>query len=112
MPTKIQPAADFADELQWNNAIRLHPEIGISIALRHRLPRDLQDVPEARVDDQAERLDLALQQRVSGNLGDVRSAGHDIDRNDIGKCSAGIDANTKPRRSRVTGHASHRFPES
>src|SRR6266700_55586 len=71
---KVQPAADLADELQWHDPVRLHPEIGIAIALRHRLPRDFEDVPEACVDDQPQRIDLALQQRVGGNRGAVGEA--------------------------------------
>ena len=45
------------------------------------------------------------------NLGDLRSAGHDIDRNDIGKCSAGVYADAKACRSRTIGHASHHSPQ-
>src|SRR5260370_5202092 len=64
---EIQPAADFADELQGNNTVRLDPKVGISVTLRHRLPGDLEDVPKTCSDDQPERIDLALQQPVGGN---------------------------------------------
>ena len=50
---EVQPAADLADELQRHDAIGLHPEIGIAVALGHRLPGDLENVPEARGDDQS-----------------------------------------------------------
>jgi hypothetical protein len=58
-----------------NDAIGLDPEIGVSVALRHRLPGDLEDVPETGIDDQAERIDLALQQRIGrdrGAMGEAR----------------------------------------
>src|SRR5437879_986901 len=69
---KIEPAAGLADELQWHDSIGLDPKIRIAVALRHRLPRDLEDMPETRVDDQTERIDLALQQCVGRNRGAVR----------------------------------------
>ena len=74
LPAEIEPAADLADELQRHDAVGLHPEIGIAVALRHRLAGDLEDVAEARGDDQAERIDLALQQRVGGDRGAVGKA--------------------------------------
>src|SRR6266566_9654088 len=43
---EVQPATDLSDELQRHDAVRLHPEIGIAIAFRHRLPSDFEDVPE------------------------------------------------------------------
>ena len=46
-PTEIQPAADFADELQRHDPFGLHPEIRIAVALRYRLPGDFKNVPEA-----------------------------------------------------------------
>ena len=58
----------------------LHPEIGIAVAFGHRLAGDLQDVPEARGDDQAERVDLALQQRVGRDRRAVRDAGDAVRR--------------------------------
>ena len=60
---------------QRHDALGLHPEIGIAVALGHRLAGDLQDVPEARGDDQAERADLALQQRIGGDRRAVGEAG-------------------------------------
>ena len=132
---KIQPAAGLTDELAVEERCRV---------LTARLTRDLEDVPETGVNDQAERIDLALQQRVGGNRGavgkarnmvgggartgenllhttqqadgwicrgacylsDLCGAGDDVDRNDIGECAAGIDANAKPRRCGLTRHAS------
>ena len=70
-PEKIQPATDLTDKAQRHDALRLHPEIRIAVTLRHRLPRDFQNMPEAVGDDQAEACDLALQQRVGCNRGAV-----------------------------------------
>ena len=50
---EIEPAADLADITQRHDALRLHPEIGVAIALRHRLAGDFQDMAEALGDDQA-----------------------------------------------------------
>src|SRR5207342_3962743 len=50
---KVQPATDLANKLQRYNALGLDPEIGIAIALWHRLPRDFEDMPKAGCDDQA-----------------------------------------------------------
>src|SRR6266436_9169093 len=66
---EVQPATDLSDELQRHDAVRLHPEIGIAVAFRHRLPSDFEDVPEAGIDDQPQQVDLTLQQRVGGNRG-------------------------------------------
>ncbi len=77
----VEPAADLAHEAQRHDPFRLHPEIRVAVALGHRLPRDLENVAEARGDDQPERGDLTLQQRVGGDggavgeAGDVRSGG-------------------------------------
>ena len=76
---KIQPAADLADIAQRHDALRLHPEIGIAVALRHRLPGDLENVAEAVGDDQAEAGDLALQQRVGRDRRAVREHGKIVD---------------------------------
>ena len=64
---KVQPAAGLAHIAQRHNALGLHPEIRVAVALGHRLPRDLENVPEAFGDDQSEAFDLALQQRVGGD---------------------------------------------
>ena len=70
----IEPAADLAHEPQRHDAVRLHPEVGVAIALGHRLTGDLQDMPEALGDDQPERVDLALQERVGGDRGAMGEA--------------------------------------
>ena len=77
---KIEPAADLANVAQRDDAVRLDPEIGIAVALGHRLAGDLQDVPEAFGDDQAEAFDLALQQRIGGDRGAVGEAGEIVER--------------------------------
>jgi hypothetical protein len=64
---EIQAAADLTGILQRHQPVRLHPEIGIAIALRHRLTRDFEDMAEALGDDQAERTNIALQEGVGGD---------------------------------------------
>ncbi len=67
LAAEVQAAADLAHIAQRHDALGLHPEIRIAVAFRHRLPRDLQDVPEALRHDQPQRADLPLQQRVGGD---------------------------------------------
>ncbi len=69
---EIEPPADLADVAKRHDPFRLHPEIRIAVALRHRLAGDFQDMAEAFGDDQAEAGDLALQQRVGRDRGAVR----------------------------------------
>src|SRR5262245_31819857 len=64
LTAEIQAPADLADVGQRHDALRLDPEIGVAVALWHRLPGNLEDVPEAGGDDQTEAGDLALQQRI------------------------------------------------
>ena len=61
---EVEPSTDLAHEFQRHDALGLDPEIGVAVTLRNRLPRNLQNVPETLGDDQAERLDFPLQQRV------------------------------------------------
>ena len=91
LAAEVQASADLAHEVKRHDAIRLHPEIGVAVALGHGLPRDLEDVPEARGDDQAERADLALQQRVGGDGGAVGEAG-DVVRRAAGFGEDRVDA--------------------
>ncbi len=72
---EVEPAADLAHELDRDDALGLHPEVRVAVALGHRLARDLEEVPEACGDDEAERVDLALQQRVGRDRRAVRQAG-------------------------------------
>ena len=76
---EVQPPADFAHVAQRHDAIGLHPEIRIAVALRHRLPRDLENVPEPLGDDQPETRDLALQQRIGRDRRAVRQHGEIVD---------------------------------
>ena len=135
LAAEIQPPAGLAHETQRHDAVGLHPEVRVAVALGHRLTRDLQNVPEALGNDQPERVDLALQQRIGRNrravrqaydaagncrrpvedgadaahqrnagigrrarhLGDGDGARGGIDRNDIGKRAAGVDADPVTR---------------
>jgi hypothetical protein len=77
---KIQPATHFAYVAQWYDALRLHPEIRISVALRHSLSGDLENMAKALGDDQAKAGDLALQERVGRDGRAVRKAGKIVKR--------------------------------
>ena len=101
LAAEIQPAAGLAHAVERHDALRLHPEIRIAVALRHRLAGDLEDVAEALGDDQAERVDLALQQRVGRDRGAVRQAG-DVAR--LGRRPARRIAST-PRTRPIAGLA-------
>ena len=81
---EIHAAADFAHMAQRHDPFRFHPEIGIAVALRHRLACDLEDMAEAFGDDEAETGDFALQQRVGGNRGAMRQAGEVVNRRAAG----------------------------
>ena len=72
---EVEPPADLAHELHRHDALGLHPEVRVAVALGHRLARDLEEMPEALGDDEAERLDLALEQRVGRHGRAVRQAG-------------------------------------
>ena len=76
---EVEPAADFADMAQRHDALGLHPEIRIAVALGHGLAGDFEDMAEARGDDQAEAFDLALQQRVGRDRGAVRQHAEIVD---------------------------------
>src|SRR5206468_8147092 len=47
LPAEIETAADLAHEVEGHQTLRLHPEIGVAVALGHGLPRDLHDMAEA-----------------------------------------------------------------
>ena len=68
---EVHAAADLEHQIERHRPFWLHPEIGIAVAVRHRLPGDLQHVAEAGGDNQAERVDRALQERVGRDRGAV-----------------------------------------
>ncbi len=76
----IEPAADLANVAERDDAVRLDPKIGVAVALGDRLAGDLQDMPEAFGDDQAEAFDPALQQRIGGDRGAVGETGEIVKR--------------------------------
>ena len=58
------PASHGLDPIGRDDAGRLHPEIAVAVAVRHRLPGDLEHVLVPLGRDEPEVLDLALQQLV------------------------------------------------
>src|SRR5215211_2903776 len=61
-PEKVEASADLAHEPQRHDAVRLHPEIRVAVALRHGLAGDLQDVAESLRNDQSEASHFTLEQ--------------------------------------------------
>ena len=59
-----EPAGHLADEMERHQPLRLHPEERVAVAVRHRLPGDLDHVAEAAGDDQPEAGELVLEHRV------------------------------------------------
>ena len=68
---EVEPAADGADQVGRDDARRLHPEVGVAVAVGHGLAGDLEDELVALGGDEAELLDLALEQLVGGDGGAV-----------------------------------------
>ena len=84
LAAEIQAPADLAHEMERHDALRLHPEIGIAVAHGYRLAGNLQEMAEARGDDQSEPADRALQQRIGGDRRAVGKAG-DVVRRGAGR---------------------------
>ena len=57
---------------------RLHPEVGVAVAVGHRLPGDLEHRLVALGGDEAEPVDLALEQLVGGDRGAVADRAIDV----------------------------------
>ncbi len=68
----VEPALDALDQVARDDPVRLHPEVGVAVAVRHRLPGDLEHRLVAGVGDEAEPVDLALEQLVGRDRGAVR----------------------------------------
>ena len=64
---EVHPAADGAHVVGGDDARRLDPEVGVAVAVGHRLPRDLEHELVALGGDEAEPFDLALEQLVRGD---------------------------------------------
>ena len=73
---EVEPAADGADHVGRDDARRLHPEVGVAVAVGHGLAGDLEDELVALGRDEAELLDLALEELVGGDGRAVAHGGH------------------------------------
>ena len=73
---EVEPAADGADQVGRDDARRLHPEVAVAVAVGHGLPGDLEHELVALGRDEAELLDLALEQLVGGDRRAVAHGGH------------------------------------
>ena len=65
-------ALDLAHQMERHQPRRLHPEEGVAVAVGDRLARDLDNVAEALGHDQAEPVELVLQDGVSRGGGAVQ----------------------------------------
>ena len=76
---EVQPSGDLANMMQRDEAVRFHPEIGVAIAIGHRLAGDLEDVAEPFGDNQPKAFNLALEKCV-GRDGRAMADNPDIGR--------------------------------
>jgi hypothetical protein len=67
---------NLAHPLNRHDPLRLHPEVGVPIALGHALPRDLENVPEPLGRHQPEAVEPLLEERVGGDRRPVRDRRH------------------------------------
>jgi len=72
---EVHPAGNRAYEVGWDDAIRLHPEVRVAVAVGHRLPGDLENELVTLVGDEAECVDLAFEQLVGRDGGAVADCG-------------------------------------
>ena len=66
---------DRPDGVGRHDARRLDPEVGVAVAVRHRLARDLKQELIALGGDEAQPVELGLEQLVGGHRGAVRDRG-------------------------------------
>ena len=67
---------NLAHAVERHDPLRLHPEVGVPVALGHALPRDLEDVPEPLGRHQRETVEPLLQERVGRDRRPVRDRRH------------------------------------
>ena len=72
----VESLRHLAHVMERHDPLRLHPEIGIAVALRDRLPRDLEDVTEPLRGDETESRELLVKQRVGCDGRAVRDGRH------------------------------------
>ena len=79
---EVEPAADRADQVARHDPGRLDPEVGVAVAVGHRLARDLEHRVVPLGGDEPEPVDLALEQLVGGDGGAVadRADGATVER--------------------------------
>ncbi len=113
---EVEPALDPAHQVARHDPVRLHPEVGVAIAVRHALPGDLEHRLIAGGGDVAERVDLALEQLVGRDRRAVRHRGHVVVRRPVEQAEHLLDAGEEAvrgvagggrrlRRDRLTGGA-------
>ena len=68
---EVEPAADALDQVAGHDPRGLHPEVGVAVAVGHGLPGDLEHRLVALGGEEAEPVDLALEQLVGGDGGAV-----------------------------------------
>ena len=80
LPQDLAPVAhalgNLAHSLDRHDPLRLHPEVGVPVALGDALPRDLENVPEPLGRHQPEAVEPLLEERVGGDRRPVRDRRH------------------------------------
>ncbi len=73
---RVEPLGHLPDQVEGHDAVGLHPEVRVAVAVGHALATDLQQVPEAGRRQEPQPGDLALEQRVGGDGRAVQHGPH------------------------------------
>ncbi len=71
----VEAATDALDQVPRDDPVGLDPEVGVAVPVGHRLARDLEHRLVALGGDEAELVDLALEELVGGHRGAVADRG-------------------------------------
>ena len=72
LPPVAHPLGNLADPVEGHDPLRLHPEVGVAVALGHALPRDLEHVAEPLGRHETESLEPLLEERIRRDRRAVR----------------------------------------
>ena len=78
LAAEAHPLRHLAHAVERHETLRLHPEVGVAVALRHGLARDLQQVAKALGGDESEVGEALLEQRVGGHGRPVSDRAHAV----------------------------------
>jgi hypothetical protein len=80
---EAQPTGHLAHEMQRHQSARFHPEEGIAVAVRHRLPRDFDQMAEALGNQKPQAVELVLEHGIGRDRRTVQQHVH------VGRLAAG-----------------------